>query len=131
MFQRAERTGAVEHQQRCTREQDSEHLQLKHDVQDVKVRHPQVEKKTGNHIDAESSDAPWNESMKWTHRQLLQESEYAEIENSNGPQEKYQAEEVEIFQNWPNPHRRVDHEMVDRAHQPGTEGPDSGRRVLA
>ena len=94
MLQRAKSAGTIEEQQAPSRNGNREHLELENDIGRVEAGHTHEEENAGDDIDDESSDPPRNESMQGRNRQLLEESEDAEIERAGRTDKQYQAKEI-------------------------------------
>src|SRR3954471_8354210 len=113
MFDRPEGTGAVEQQQVRSSEHDGEHLDLKHDVRRIETGHAHKEEQTSNNIDRKPPDSPGNELVERRYRQLFEKAQDADVERSKGTDNQNQSDEMQVFQNRPDPHRRIDHKMLD------------------
>src|SRR6185295_20364056 len=90
--QRTEGTGAVKQHQICSGDDDGHHFQLEIGVVGIEGGHANKEQNAGDDVNENSRNSPGNEPMQWSDRQLLQKSQYAQVQHSDRAQNEDQAD---------------------------------------
>src|SRR5262245_24152288 len=129
MLNHAEGTGAIKQQQFRSRNQDGQHLYLKHKIDHIEAWHANKEQKAGNDIEGESRNSPRNELMQGRQGQLFEEAKDSQIQNSDGRKQQYKNDEMQVLQYGPHPHRRIDDKVLDVRDYGRTRRSDRGRRL--